>query len=199
MTLADTMRRYNLRAGPPRLILVTDDKRLPDPAAAIARLPPGAAVLLRHYASPQRAAQAKSIAALCRRHRLYLLVAGPDWRLAARVGADGLHWPEGMAGAGLGAAALGWRRRRRAWLTCAAHSPAALARARRIGADAALLSPVLATASHPGAAGIGRTRFGLWARRAGVAVLALGGINARTWPSLAAKGAWGAAAIDGLA
>ncbi|MBE0530944.1 MAG: hypothetical protein IH626_08955, partial [Rhodospirillales bacterium] len=36
----------------PLLILVTDEARLPDPAAAIRRLPPGAAVILRHYGAP---------------------------------------------------------------------------------------------------------------------------------------------------
>lgn len=198
MTLADALRRYNLPAGPPRLFLMTDDSRLADPRAAIARLPAGAGVVLRHYGAADRKALAQAIARLCRCRRLVLLVAGTDWRLAAAIGATGLHWPEGIARAGLGAAALGWRRRRRRWLTCAAHSRAALARARALGADAAMVSPVFPTASHPGAPGIGPLRLRLWAGQAGLPVVALGGITASSWKRLGHRAAWGAAAIGGL-
>ncbi|MBX9635822.1 MAG: thiamine phosphate synthase, partial [Magnetospirillum sp.] len=62
-------------------------------------------------------------------------------------------------------------------LSVAAHSRAGLARAARLGADYALLSPVFPTASHPGAATIGATRFALWARAARLPVMALGGVT----------------------
>lgn len=180
------------------MFLVTDDSRLPDPRAAIAKLRPGTGVILRHYNAANRATLAHAIARLCRRRRLVLLVAGADWRLAAAIGAQGLHWPEGLSGTGNLAGAQGWRRRRRLLLTCAAHSPRALRRAHARGADAALVSPVFPTASHPGAAAIGAVRFRLWAARAPLPVIALGGITASTWKRLGPRPAWGAAAISGL-
>lgn len=61
----------------------------------------------------------------------------------------------------------------------ACHGRSALGRARALKADMAVLSPAFATASHPGAAFIGAARFGLWVRRAGLPVLALGGMNRR--------------------
>ncbi len=51
-TLARMAERLNRRrspgAGLPPLILLTDEKRLADPSMALAGLPPGAAVILRH-------------------------------------------------------------------------------------------------------------------------------------------------------
>jgi thiamine-phosphate pyrophosphorylase len=173
MTVANRRSRLN---QPPRLLLVTDEIRLPDPLTAMKLLPPGSGVILRHYATDQRRNLGKAVAALARRHRLVLLVAG-DWRLAAEIGADGLHLPEGLARHGLLAGALGWVRRRRRLLLAACHGPLALGRARALGVDAALLSPVFPTESHPGAVSIGAVRFGLWAKRAGLPVIALGGMS----------------------
>jgi len=184
-------------AGPP-LILVTDERRLPDPLAAAARLPPGSGVLLRHYGDPDRLARAAALAALCRRRRLCLLVAG-DWRLAARLGAAGLHLPEGLARHGVLAGALGWRRRCHALLTVAAHSPRALGRAAELGADAALVSPIFPSRSHPGAPVVGPVRLGLWRRLARQPLIALGGVSAATARRLPRGAVAGLAAIDGLA
>lgn len=196
MTLAEAARRLKFpRSRCPRLLLVTDPLRLPDPVAAAERLPRGAAILLRHYDDPRRFALASALAAVARRRHLALLVAG-DWRLAARVGAAGLHLPEYQARRGVLAGALGWQGQRQRLLTVACHSPAALRRAARLGADAALLSPVFATASHPDAATIGAIRFAAWSRRAGLAVVALGGITARSARRL--PDAAGLAAIGGL-
>ena len=174
MTLANARARLNTA---PRILLLTDEVRLPDPLAAMARLPPGSGVILRHYGT-DRSNLAQAMAALARRRRLCLLVAG-DWRLAAAIGAAGLHLPEGLARHGMLAGALGWIRRRQRLLLVACHGVMALGRARDLGADAALLSPVFPTASHPGAPGIGPVRFGLWVRRAGLPVLALGGMTSR--------------------
>lgn len=200
MTLANLARRKKRGPMPaalrvPSIVLVTDETRLPDPAAAMERLPPGTGVLLRHYGVPGRAALARRLAAVARRRRLILLVAGSDWRLAAKVGAAGVHLPEALARNAADPGLRLWQRRGHL-LSVAAHDPAALARAARLGADAALLSPVFPTASHPGAVCLGALRFALWARRAALPVLALGGVNRVTARAL--RHAAGLAAIGGL-
>lgn len=139
-------------------------------------LPPGTGVWLRHYDAPEREALARRLAEIARRKRLVLVVAGADWRLAARVGAAGVHLPEGVARSGHLAGLRLWLGRKRV-LSVAAHSRSALARAARLGGDCALLSPVFATASHPGAATIGALRFARWAQCAGLPVIALGGVD----------------------
>src|SRR5690606_21673045 len=76
-----------------------------------------------------------------------------------------------------------------------AHNLTEIAAANRAGADAVLLSPAFATASHPGAPALGPLRFRALARYAQMPVIALGGMSQRhadrlQWPR------W--AAIDGL-
>ena len=195
MTLANAVRRLNSRrpSGLPGRFLVTDAARRPDPLPAAARLAAGQGVVLRHYGRPERAALAKRLAALAARRKLVLLVAD-DWRLAAALGA-GLHLPEGMLRSGRLAPALGWARRRRRLVTAACHSRAALAAAARLGVDAALLSPVFATASHPGAPALGPLRFARLCRAARLPVYALGGIAPATIGRLAASGAAGVAGV----
>jgi len=197
-TLADHARRLNSRAPGgghlPALILITDRRRLGDPMPAIRALPRGSAVILRDYDLKDREHLARTLCDLCHRLGHRLLVAG-DARLAGRVGADGLHLPEIMA-----PRARCWRARRRHWLiTVSAHSGAALAALSGRGADAALLGPVFATASHPGAPCLGPTRFAALVKTSPVPVYALGGISVDTAARLKRSGAVGIAAISGLA
>ena len=181
------------RALPP-LILMTDIHRLPDPVAAVSALPQGGAVILRQPDGVLREAQARILLPLCRGRGVLLLIAG-DGRLAAKLGADGIHLPTAMLRSG----ARVWRLWRRNWLvTAAAHSPAALHRARRAGADAALLSPVFATASHPQAETLGPLRFAAWCRSGPLPVYALGGITGLTGRRLIHSGTVGFAGIGGL-
>lgn len=200
-TLAEAARALNARTARPRakalphLYLMTD-ARLPDVVAVATRLPRGAAVVLRHYDDPDRETLGRRLAKVCRARGLMLLVAG-DWRLAARLGADGVHLPEGVVRDGRLAPLLGWRRRGGKLLSVAAHGRTAMRRAEAVGADVVLLSPVFPTRSHPGAAVLGATRFAALARCSAVSVVALGGIAAVTIKALAGTGAWGVAAIDG--
>lgn len=189
-TLADQARRLNRRARHPvpPLVLMTDP-RIADPLALALALPPGCAVILRHYGDPGREELGRALARLCRKRRLLLLVAA-DARLATTLGADGVHLPEGLA--------RGGHRRHRGLLSVAAHGLPALLRARRAGADWATLSPVFATDSHPGAPILGRGRFALLVRRAGLPVLALGGVTARSVRSLRRSGAAGVATVSGI-
>ncbi|EKV32184.1 Thiamin-phosphate pyrophosphorylase [Caenispirillum salinarum AK4] len=170
-------------------LTVTDTRRMPDPAAVAATLPRGAAIVFRHYEAPDRESLGVHLAAVCRRRGISFLVAG-DWRLAARLGADGLHLPEGLARHGILSPALLWRRRTGGLLTIAAHDRSALAIAGRLKADAALLSPVFPTASHPGAATLGPWRASLWARTAPRPVMALGGMSPHRVRRLAGVAGW---------
>ena len=174
--------------------MMTDRTRLPDPLPAAAALPAGAAVVLRHYdiPEPEREDLGRRLAALCRRRGLALLVAG-DLRLAIRLGAAGLHLPEHRL-----AAIPAARRHGLPLVTVAAHGEATLMRAAGLGADAALLSPVFATASHPGTRTLGPVRFARLVHRAKLPVYALGGIDSMTAPRLTGSGAAGLAAIGGL-
>ena len=193
-TLAEAAARLKRAAGSdlPALVLMTDDVRLADPLPAAGALPPGSAVILRHYRAPERASLARSLAAIARRRGLILLV-GEDPVLARRVGAHGVHLPERAIGR---AGAVRWHRD---WLiTAAAHSHAALRSVAAAGADAVLLAPVFATASHPGARALGPQRFAALANACPLPVYALGGIDRARAQLLHGTGAVGIAGIGGL-
>lgn len=191
-TLAERARRLKgRRHALPTLWLVTDSQRLPDPLPAARQLPRGSGIILRHHDAAGRLALARALRRVARARRLTLLIAGPPW-LAQALGGDGAHLAE--------ASIRPWRRPRRGFrITCAAHSLAALRRAELAGADAVLLSPVFATASHPGARTLGPVRFAGLCRQARLPVVALGGIAARTATRLAGTGLAGFAAIAALA
>ncbi len=197
-TIANTARALKQRAAAPKalpaLLLLTDARRLADPIPLLAELPRGAAVVLRDYdAARDGAAGAAALARACHRRGLRLIIAG-DAKLAARIGADGLHLPEWRLRRG-GLVPRRNARRRGFIVTAACHSRTALVSARRAGVDAALLAPVFATASHPGAPPLGIIRTALLLRGAGVPVFALGGINTGTARRLAGSGVCGIAGI----
>jgi thiamine-phosphate pyrophosphorylase len=153
----------------PVLWLFTDARRLPDPLPAVQRLPRGlSGVVLRDDALPGRRELGQRIAAVCRARRMAFAVAG-DWRLAVALHA-GLHMRGGRRPACVP--------RYLQCLTSSAHGVADLVRARRSGAALAFLSPVAASASHPGAPSLGPVRWGLMARKLGGAA-ALGGLDGR--------------------
>jgi len=164
-SLTELARRLKLA-----LVAITDERRGGDPLAVAARLPAGSWVIFRHYDAPDRSVLAIRLAALCRKRRLKLLVAG-DPALARRLKA-GLHLPDALA-AHPTPAIRSWK----GLLTAAAHDRRGLRRAARLGADAALLSPVFATLSHPGVKPLGLTAFRRLARGSAVPVIALGGID----------------------
>lgn len=178
----------------PALILLSDQRRLADPSAAAQRLPRGAAVLVRQSDPQTRCDLVDRLAPICRARCLRLFISD-DIVLAEACGADGLHLPERSAAS---ADALLIRRRWRGLLTVAAHGPRAIARAHLIGADAAMVSPVFATRSHPDQPGLGPLRFLTWARAARLPVYALGGINAANAGRLRDRNLVGLAGIDGF-
>lgn len=171
----------------PALWLISDARNDAVLERALAWLPRGSGLIYRHYhlAGPERLARFRALRQVARARGHVVVLA--DSALTAREwGADGIY----------GAPRSLWPRRAGLIHLATAHSMAELGLAARLGADAALLSPVFPTRSHPGGAVLGAVRFRLLARQAGLPVIALGGMNAARaralrWPH------W--AAIDGLA
>jgi thiamine-phosphate pyrophosphorylase len=174
----------------PRLWLLTDE-RVPVPLllAAVARLPRGSGVIVRHdrWDEAERADLARRIARAGR--GLRIVVAGSPL-LARRLGADGCHERRPVRPRRLGRA--DWLR------TAPVHDLRQLRRAERAGVDAVLLSPLFATRSHLGARPLGGVRFAALARLARVPVIALGGMTRARAAMAQRLGGYGWAAIDGL-
>ncbi|HEX7129478.1 MAG TPA: 8-oxo-dGTP diphosphatase MutT [Rhodanobacteraceae bacterium] len=82
------------------------------------------------------------------------------------------------------------------WVGASCHDADELERAATIGADFATLSPVRATASHPGASPLGWDRFAELVREARLPVYALGGIGPADLDRARAAGAQGVAGIS---
>jgi thiamine-phosphate pyrophosphorylase len=173
----------------PPLWLFTDTLRLPDPRAAISRLPRGlAGVVFRHDDHPERARLGRDIARICRARRLVLVVAG-DVRLATALRA-GVHlrggrWP-GLV-------------RTTRFVTSSAHGFMDLRHAARAGAKVAFLSPVYATASHPEVLPLGPARWSRLTRAAPRAVAAVGGIDGASVRRLPSRLCQAVGAIGALA
>jgi thiamine-phosphate pyrophosphorylase len=189
--LARAAARLNARHGRglPAFVLMMDDQRKVDWARAVAALPRGAAVILRHRQAHAREDLARRLKPVCAARRIKLLIAD-DVLLALRVRADGVHVPErhGAKIAAIKAQHPRW------FVTASAHGAASVAAARC--ADAVIIAPVFATASHPGREAFGPVRFAALARGAPV-VYALGGIDARSVQRLAAMPVCGIALIGG--
>ncbi|MEN9932345.1 MAG: hypothetical protein RIS17_918 [Pseudomonadota bacterium] len=169
------------RQSIPSLWLLSDARNDPALERALARLPRGSGFIFRHYHLPpdERLRRFRALARRARARGIAVVLAG-DPALAMRWGADGSY--------GVPMRCAGFR-------LATAHDLRELGKARRCGADAVLLSPVLPTRSHPGGASLGPARFRRLAMQAAIPVIALGGMNARRaralrWPR------W--AAIDGL-
>lgn len=189
--LARIAARLNARGGRglPPIVLLTDDAREADWAEAAAALPRGAAVIVRHREAAARERLARRLKDVCASRGVKFLVAD-DVGLAIRVRADGVHVPERQA-----AKLRGLRRAHPLWLiTASAHGRRGTAVTR--GADAVLISPVFATASHPERSALGVVRF-VGLSRGAAAAYALGGIDAARVLRLGALRLAGIALIGG--
>jgi thiamine-phosphate pyrophosphorylase len=160
---------------------MTDERQGERLWKALQKLPPGSGVVFRHKTLPIQARKAlfSEVRKVCRRRRLFLLLAGPS-ALARRWRADGSHG---------GAKPVPGLLR-----TASVHDLTEIRTAERAGADLLFLSPVFPTRSHPGAKPLGRTRFALLAGKTRLPVVALGGMDERRARTLA--GAYGWAGID---
>ena len=175
----------------PCLWFFTDPVRTPDPLAVVRRLPKRAAVVYRAFGADDADVTAMALRRLTRARGLLLLI-GADDALARRVGADGVHLPERLAGH-IGRLKRGQPK----WLvSAAAHGHAAILRARN--ADAIVVSSVFSSRSPSAGAALGPQRFTWLARTVRTPVIALGGVSNKNAPRLLSTGAAGLAAIDGL-
>lgn len=173
------------------MVLFTDDDRLADPRPMMPRLPRGASVILRSKQAIDDTT-ARAVLQTARTHHLKLLIAG-DVKLAHRIGADGVHLPNAM----LHALPKLRRLYPRLLFSAACHSDQALRLAAQGGADAAFLSPLFATRSHPDAPTLGVIQARRMLRDTSLAVYGLGGIKTKTASCLRSLPLVGFGAIDG--
>lgn len=149
----------------------------------------------KDLAPQERRDLAERLAVLVRQAGGVLSIGG-DRELAALVGARGVH-----LGGGTAPAAVAEARRRLgpdAWVGVSAHAPRDVAAAVEGGADYVTLSPIFASASKPGygpALGVSAIAE---ATRAGLPVIALGGIDGGHIPACRSAGTAGVAVMGGL-
>ncbi|WP_374510547.1 Nudix family hydrolase [Niveibacterium sp.] len=138
-------------------------------------------------AADARAQLAREAVARCHAHGAIAVVNG-DPALTAAVGANGLH---------LRAAQLAEFSSRPdfEWVGASCHTRADLEAAARLELDYALLGPVLPTATHPGASGIGWGAFHMLTRDLPMPVFAIGGLIPADMDAARGYGAHGIAAI----
>lgn len=183
--------RRGARKALPPLLFFTDPARTPDAEAIAATLPPGSAVVFRAFGAADAEAQGRRLLTICRAHRLKLLV-GADARLAARIGAHGVHLPERLAFCARAVRRPGWI------VTAAAHSERAAHHALAAGADAIVVSTVFTSHSPSAGAPIGPVRLARLAQAVKGPAYALGGVTNETARRLVDAGLVGLAAVEGL-
>ena len=154
-------------------------------------------MLLRHYTYPKRKELALSLRLICHNLSISLIVAD-DFQLARDVKADGLHLPEHrlfLPSKDI----LKWRRTNDVFLTAATHSSHATVKAGLLKLDAAFLSPIFKSDSHPEVKPLGLMRFMKICKTANLPIYALGGISDGSAKKLSGCGAAGIAAIGAIA
>ena len=155
----------------PGLFALTDPERTPNPIALASQLFKGCGLIYRHFGAANRTEIAARLSEIAQKRELVLLIAN-DPELALAVDADGVHWPEANIDTG------------RRWsgkfqiMTAAAHSPEAIARARKAEMDAVLVSAVFPSRSPSAGPPIGVEKLRQWAKTGAMPVYGLGGVTA---------------------
>ncbi|MEZ5999871.1 thiamine phosphate synthase [Hyphomonas sp.] len=179
----------HLPSGLPPILYLTDPARTPDPVVTASRLSSCYGLVYRHYGQPGHEMVAASLAMICRKRHVSLLIAN-DPQLAMRVGAQGVHWPFAER-----AKARRWRSRF-GLMTASAHSPEQLRLLQDAGIDAALVSTAFPSASPSARKPLGPIKFRTLAHGSTLPIYALGGMNAETASQVAPVA--GIAAIEGI-
>jgi 8-oxo-dGTP diphosphatase len=148
-------------------------------------------VQLREKSLPRErlAALARRVVAAAAPHGARVLVNG-DAALAREAGAHGVHLTARQVDEATVRPDL-------EWVAASCHAAAGLRRAEALGADFAVLGPVAATPTHPGASTLGWGGFEAIARDAAIPVFALGGMRRTDLERAWARGAHGVAMIRG--
>ncbi len=141
---------------------------------------------------------ARQCVTLCKKYDASLML-NADPQVVIEVGAQGVHLDSGRLKAlqesPFNASADGSNNK---WVSASCHSQQQLAQAKKLGADFVLLSPVAATASHPGDEPLGWQRFQALTEQANCPAYALGGMTPSDLDQAFAHGAQGVAAIRSL-
>lgn len=132
---------------------------------------------------------AREVMRRARPHGARVLVNGP-LDLARAAGADGIHLDAS-------AAARLTVRPDCEWVGVSCHDAGELAQAAALGADFSLLSPVLPTLTHPGAATLGWEAFSALAAASPIPVYGLGGLGRDDVALAQSHGAHGVALLRG--
>ena len=182
----------------PPLYLITDSRRYgKNEMLALVERALSAGARLLQLREPQLSIEeyteyARTVTALAHRYGARVLL-NADPSLVAACGADGVHLNSRrlmvLQGRPLSQACL---------VAVSCHDIAELVQASRIGADFAVLSPVLPTASHPHATPLGWDGFLRVRMHSEVPVYALGGMLPEHLHVARAMGAQGLAMIQGL-
>jgi len=141
-------------------------------------------------APARREAFAKAVLALARNHAGTTVLINDDPLLARNVGAGGVHLSSKLL----------WQTDRRPdfeRVAASCHSAADLARAAELGLDFVVLGPVLPTASHPEASGIGWQAFSRLIDGSPLPVYALGGLQPEMLDHAMSLGGHGIALMRG--
>lgn len=175
---------------PPHYVFTPPDISLDVLLSRLAALPPACWLRLRLPTLDEQRYEAVARELIPAAQRLGISVLlDRDPAQVSRLGADGWH---------AGSACLMQldRRPEGRLLVASVHDAAELAQAVRLSLDAAVLGPVLPTASHPGAASLGWRQFSLLRGELPIPVLAIGGLDGGHLPAAAAANAQGIAGIS---
>ena len=161
-----------------------------NPVELVRRLPPGCAVIYRHFGNPKHAQDLRDITA--EQDRQFLI--GNDPELAEEIDADGVHFSRDAKLIG----PIYWRDKYPDWIITMAGLKTGAYLAPLNSLDALFVSSIFESQSPSAGTAIGIEA--LIHRTAGlpVPIFALGGIDAGTAPQLVGTGAAGLAAIGGL-
>tara|TARA_B100001123_G_C14992603_1_gene900191 strand:+ start:50 stop:685 length:636 start_codon:yes stop_codon:yes gene_type:complete len=170
----------------PKVIIIFDDSFFNKKKFLNLKIPRNSAFLLRSYKSKERKKIAKQLLKFCKIRRLKLLISS-DIKLADNINADGVHFPEYMVKKNN---KINWKytnqlKLKKKWITTvAAHNINTIKLAKNFNIDAALLSPVFPSKSHPMGKILGVKKFTKIVKQANLPIYALGGINIKNVKSL---------------
>ena len=169
----------------PKIIIIFNDNVFNRNKFSNLKIPKKSAILLRAYKLKNRKKIAKQLLKFCRMKKIKLLI-GSDIKLAKDINADGVHFPEYM----IKKKKIKWdifkkTKLKKDWIvTTAAHNIQTLKKAENFDIDAALLSPVFNSKSHPNTKSLGINKFSKILKKTNLPIYALGGINIKNIKSL---------------